>query len=158
MAGLAKATARPKTKTKTKPTPPDKASLAEGQLESVYADLVRIMKRHAPPFRADIACMNGGKKSFQLTVPKPVAVPGAYGGKPVDLQMAAVILQKDFVGFYLMCIYMNDPEKKKLSPALLKLLKGKTCFHVKKLDDGLRKDIAAALVMGAKNYRERGWV
>ena len=98
------------------------------------------------------------KRSFQLTVPKPVAVAGAYGGKPVDLQMAAAILQKGYVGFYLMCIYMNDATKKKLSPALLKLLKGKTCFHVKALDDGLRNDIAAALEVGTKVYRERGWL
>jgi len=87
-------------------------------------------------------------------VPKPVAIPGAYGGKPVDLQMAAVIL--GYVGFYLMCIYMNEGTKKKLSPALLKLLKGKTCFHVKTLDDGLRKDIQVALGLGTKVYRERG--
>ncbi len=127
-------------------------------LEGVYEELVGIMKRHAAPFRTDIACMSGEKKSFQLTVPKPVAVPGAYGGKPVDLQMAAAILQKGYVGFYLMCIYMNEAARKKLSPRLLKLLKGKTCFHVKKLDDGLRKDIAAALELGTKVYKERGWV
>jgi hypothetical protein len=147
------APARAKNKSAVKP----KRTLLEAPLESVYEELVEMMLRHAPPFRTDIACMSGGKKSFQLTVPKPVAIPGAYGGKPVDLQMAATILQKDFVGFYLMCIYMNAAMKKKLSPALLKLLKGKTCFHVKKLDDGLRKDIAAALELGEKAYRERGW-
>ncbi len=146
------APARAKNKSAVKP----KRTLVEAPLESVYEELVEMMLRHAPPFRTDIACMSGGKKSFQLTVPKSVAIPGAYGGKPVDLQMAATILQKDFVGFYLMCIYMNDAMKK-LSPALLKLLKGKTCFHVKKLDDGLRKDIAAALELGEKAYRERGW-
>ncbi len=127
-------------------------------LESVYLEVEKLLMKHAPPFRTDVACMSGGKKSLQLTVPKPVAIPGAYGGKPVDLMMAAVILQKDFVGFYLMCIYMNDVVKKKLSPALLKLLKGKTCFHVKKLDDGLRKDIAAALELGTKSYKARGWM
>jgi hypothetical protein len=72
--------------------------------------------------------------------------------------MAAVILQKDFVGFYLHYIYMNDELKKQVSPSLLKLLKGKTCFHVKELDDGLRKDITAALELGTKVYRARGWM
>jgi len=119
---------------------------------------VKILQRHAPPFRTDVPCMSGGKPSFQLTVPKPVAIPGAYGGKPVDLQMAAVILQKGYVGFYLMCIDMNDATKKKLSPALLKLLEGKTCFQVKTLDDGQRKDIQAALGLGTKVYRERAWL
>ncbi|HXX99677.1 MAG TPA: hypothetical protein VEI54_02080 [Candidatus Limnocylindrales bacterium] len=135
-----------------------KTSSGAESLESVYEELVGMMKRHAPPFRTDLPCVSGKKKGCQLAVPKPVAVPGAYGGKPVNLQMAAVILQKGYVGFYLMCIYMNDGVKKKLSPALLKLLQGKTCFHVKKLDDGLRKDIAAALEMAEKDYRERGWI
>ena len=98
------------------------------------------------------------KFSVQLVVPRPVAIPGAYGGKPVDLQMAAAILQKGYVGFYLMCIYMNDKAKQQISPALLKLLKGKTCFHVKALDDGLKKDVEAALVLGTKAYQERGWL
>jgi len=148
----AKSKSKAKSKAKTKNAP------ADAPLEIVYEELVEMMMRHAPPFRTDIVCMSGGKKSFQLTVPKPVAVPGVYGGKPVDLQMAAAILQKDFVGFYLMCLYMNDALKKKLSPALLKLLKGKTCFHLKRLDDGLRKNIAAALELGKKSYSARGWM
>jgi hypothetical protein len=102
--------------------------------------------------------MSEGKTSFQLTVPKPVTIPGSYGGKPVPVQLAAAILQKGYVGFYLMCIYMSDEHKKKLSTNLLKLLKGKTCLHVKKLDDGMRKDIEAALELGTKVYKERGWL
>ena len=85
-------------------------------------------------------------------------IPGAYGGKPVELQFAAAILQKGYVGFYLMCIYMDEAAKKRLSPALRKLLKGKTCFQLKALDEGLEKDIEAALSLGTKAYRERGWV
>ena len=139
---------------KAKPKPASNAA----SLEAVYDELVAIMKRHSPPFRTDVPLVVRNKKAFQLTVPKPVAIPGAYGGKPVNLQMAGVILQKGYVGFYLMCIYMSDAAKKKISPALLKLLQGKTCFHIKHLDDGLRKDIEAALQLGAKSYRERGWL
>ncbi len=135
-----------------------KPKAAEDALEGAYHELVTILKRHAPPFRSDLPLVVTNKKAFQLTVPKPVSIPGAYGGKPVDLQMAAAILQKGYVGFYLMCIYMNDAAKKKLSPSLLKLLKGKTCFQVKSLDDGLRKDIQTALEMGTESYRERGWI
>jgi hypothetical protein len=63
--------------------------MVEASLEGGYEALVKIPRRHAPPFRTDIPCMSGGKPSFQLTTPKPVAIPSAYGGKPVDLQMAA---------------------------------------------------------------------
>ena len=135
-----------------------KTASPDDSLEKVFDQLVALMARHAPPFRTDVPCMAGGKKSFQLTVPKPVAVPGAYGGKPVDLQLAAAILQKGYVGFYLMCVYMNGTAKKKLSPALLKLLKGKSCFHLKKMDAALLKDIQDALAISVEVYKERGWV
>ncbi len=129
-----------------------------GSLENVYSEIEAILKRHAPPFRTDVPCMSGGKKSFQLSVPKPVVIPGSYGGKPVPVQLAALILQKGYVGLYLMCVYMNKEAQKKMPPNLMKLLKGKSCFHVKKLDDGLRADIETALVMGTAAYRERGWL
>jgi len=133
------------------------AKAKEAPLAAVYQELAKLLKRHSPPFKI---CDAGarGKSSLQLTVPKPVAIPGAYGGKPIDLMLAAAILQKGYVGFYLMCVYMNAETKKKLSPSLLKLLKGKSCFHVKKLDEGLKKDIEAALELGTKLYKERGWV
>jgi hypothetical protein len=47
---------------------------------------------------------------------------------------------------------------KKIPPALLRSLKGKTCFHLKQLDDGLRRDIEAALEVGTKSYKDRGWL
>ncbi|HET7107780.1 MAG TPA: hypothetical protein VFI38_13300 [Candidatus Acidoferrum sp.] len=147
--------ARNKLKSSSKPQ--NKKQPQGDSLESVYERVSELLARHAPPFRfQDLGVRN--KKSVQLVVPKPVAIPGAYSGKPVDLQFAAAILQKGYVGFYLMCIYMNDPVKKKISPALLKLLKGKTCFYVKHLDASLEKDIVAALEESMKYYREKGWV
>jgi len=126
-------------------------------LDSIYSEIEGILKRHAPPFLfKDLGVRN--KKSAHITVPKPVAVPGAYGGKPVFRPLAAVILQKGYVGFYFMCVHGNDEVRKQLSPAFLKLLKGKSCFHVKKLDDGLRADIEAALQLGTKAYKDRGWL
>lgn len=148
---MKKAAASPK-KTQKRTSAP-----AGESLENIFEKLKGILARHAPPFKlCDAGARN--KYSVQLVVPKPVAIPGAYGGKPVNVQLAAAILQKGYVGFYLMCIYMDERAKKELSPELLKLLKGKTCFHVKKLDEGLEKDVEAALVLGAKAYKERGWV
>jgi hypothetical protein len=145
------------TPAKTKLTKP-KADATDSPLEGVYEELVKIMKRHAPPFRADLPLNVREKRAFQLTVPKPVAVPGAYGGKPVNLQLSAAILQKGYVGFYLMCMHTHEGAKKKIPPELLKLLKGKTCFHLKRLDDGLRRNIESALEVGAQSYKDRGWL
>ena len=129
-------------------------------LETVFKKLHRLLLAHIPPFKpgGDEQGMFRGKKDFHLVVPKAVVVPGAYGGKPTKLCMASFVMQKGYVGFYFMPIYMNATVQATLSPALLKLLKGKTCFHVKKLDATLLADIGAALTLGTKCYRERGWV
>jgi hypothetical protein len=146
------AKAKPKTRAQTKAPVQD-----AGSLEGVYSEIESILKRHAPPFRfEDLGVRN--KKSAHITVPKPVVVPGSYGGKPVPVPLAAVILQKGYVGLYLMCVYMNNEAQKKPSPNLMKLLQGKSCFHVKKLDDGLRDDIEVALELGTKAYKDRGWL
>jgi len=150
------AKAKPATKAQAKGQTKTPASAATS-LETIYFEIEAILKRHAPPFLfQEVGVQN--KKNAQITVPKPVVIPGAYGGKPVSVQLAAVILQKGYVGLYLMCIYMNDEAKKKLSPNLMKLLQGKNCFRVKKLDDGPRADIEAALQLGTKAYKDRGWL
>ena len=139
---------RSKTRTKTK---------TGESLESIFHELKGMLAQHAPPFKLCEMQM-GKKKGVQLVVPKPVVIPGSYAGKPVNAQLAAAIIQKDFVGFYYMCMYMNEEVKKKLSPALLKLLKGKACFHVTALDGGLRRDIEAALELGTRACRRHGWL
>lgn len=51
------------------------------------------------------------------------------------------------------------PERKELfAPELLALLKGKSCFHIKRLDDDLVRQIRDALGEGRRLYEERGWV
>jgi hypothetical protein len=131
----------------------------DASLELVFEKLRRLLRKHVPPFRegGDEQGMFRGKKNYHLVVPKAVAVPGAYGGKPTDLCMASLVVQKGYVGFYFMPIYMNPALQDKLAPELMKLLKGKTCFHIKTLDATLLADIDAALVLGAKAFRERGW-
>jgi hypothetical protein len=126
-------------------------------LVTVFDGLQKLLSRYAPPFKARGGKIPG-KLDFKLTIPRAVSVAGAYGGKPVELEFAAIIVQKAFVGFYFMPVYMNSALKKKLSPALAKLLKGKACFHVKLLDASLLKDIEAALNEGMKTYKARGWL
>jgi len=91
-------------------------------------------------------------------IPKAVVVPGVYESKPAEVGLAAIILQKGYGGFYFMPIYIEPALKKKLPPPLAKLLQGKTCFHIKKLDDDLLKHIETALDEGVENYKRRGWL
>ena len=113
-------------------------SVREGakDLTAVFDEVQGMMAEYVPPFKAGGGQIRA-KRDYHLVVPKPVVISAnAYGGKPYSAAMASLILQKDFVGFYYMPVYMEPGVKKKLAPELVKLLKGKSCFHVKEFDGG----------------------
>ena len=103
-------------------------------LGPIYDTLEKLLSSFAPPLEVFSRKIRN-KRDMALRVPKPVSIGKAYGGKPVQVDLAALILQKDYVGFYFMPAYVDPNLRKKLAPALMKLLKGQTCFHVKQLDD-----------------------
>ena len=79
------------------------------------------------------------------------------GKKYPELCFASLLVQKGYVGFYFFPMYLNTALKQKISPALLRCLKGKTCFHIKKNDPGLFKQIQDALDAGLDFFSSRGW-
>jgi len=80
------------------------------------------------------------------------------GRKRKEVYFAGLIIQSSYVGFYFMPIYADTSLKDVFGKELLALLKGKSCFHIKKLDAALEKQIAHALKKGYALYKERGWV
>ncbi len=77
--------------------------------------------------------------------------------KPQATYVSGIIKQKDFVGFYSMPIY-SHPNSFVLSPELKKALKGKSCFHVKKLNPELLSELETVLKNGIELYRKEGWI
>lgn len=80
------------------------------------------------------------------------------GRKRNEIQFAAIMIHKNHVGFYFMPVYAEPEMKEFFDPAMLKLLKGKSCFHIKELDDVLLNHIEDALAEGYRLYKEKGWV
>ncbi len=80
------------------------------------------------------------------------------GRKRKEVYFAGLIIRKDYVGLYYMPVSTEPEIKAMFNPSLLKLLKGKSCFHIKKLDDILLRQISEALVIGFKLYKQNGWV
>jgi len=149
-----KTTAKPKAKKATGRTAPRKTGT---DLREVYGALGRILSLFAPPLRL-VVTGNSAKPQTKLTVPAPVVVPGAYSGKPVDLEVAAIIPQSASVGFYLMPLYVQPALRSKISPTLLKFLKGKSCFHITSIEPPILDDVRNAIELGTKLYSERGWL
>ncbi len=117
----------------------------------IYLSLKPLLQRYCPPL---IAKVEDGKR-FDLWSIKDIVIEGR---KRKEVFFASIIIQKAYVGFYFMPVY-TDPEMKDLFPsALLSLLKGKSCFHIKQLDYELFNQIRIALDDGFALYTSRGWV
>lgn len=80
------------------------------------------------------------------------------GRRRKELFFAGIRRQKSFVGFYFFPIYCLPDLSSSLAPGLLRLLKGKSCFHLQSLDGGLDAHIREALTLGLDSYRDRGWI
>jgi hypothetical protein len=121
------------------------------QLLDIFNRLKPELKAYEPPFVARIDI----EGRYDLWSEGNFEV---LGKERTEVAFAALIIQSSYVGFYFMPIY-NKPEIGDVfSPELMKLLKGKSCFHVKHLDDKLLEDIRKALRRGYELYEERGWV
>jgi hypothetical protein len=119
--------------------------------EEIFNPIKTLMQAYVPPLTAKM----DDESHFDLWSIKDLTIEGR---KRKEVYLAGLIIQKSYVGFYYMPIYAN-PELKKVFPAeLLKLLKGKSCFHIKKLDDILLEQIRAVLKTGFEVYQERGWI
>jgi len=80
------------------------------------------------------------------------------GKKRNGVYFAAVMIKKNFVGFYLMTIYAQPRLVQELGPDLKKRLKGKSCFQITKTDKAILAQIKKALADGQKCYKKLGWV
>lgn len=79
------------------------------------------------------------------------------GKKMNEMFFAGLTIQKNFVGFYFMPIYCYPEKFSDLSPDLKKALKGKSCFHLKKIDPELMKSMKSILNKGHRIYIENAW-
>jgi hypothetical protein len=110
-----------------------------------------MMQVYQPPLVAKL----DDSSHFDLWSLKDVEIDGR---KRQEVFFAAVIIQKGYVGFYFMPVYAAPAMSSVFKPELLKRLKGKSCFHLKSLDQALAGQITSALKAGFELYQQRGWV
>ncbi len=78
------------------------------------------------------------------------------GKQKVDgFYFASIMPKPKDIRFYFFPLYTHV-DAFKLSPDLQKMLKGKTCFHIKQLNDDLKVEIRAMIEAGVKIFQEQG--
>ncbi len=120
-------------------------------LSTIFQSLKDLLSPYAPPL---VPKMDDASH-YDLWSIKDLVIGGR---KRKEVYFAGLIIQKGYVGFYFMPVYADTDLKAVFAPELLKLLKGKSCFHIKKLDPTLLDQIKSALQIGFEVYQARGWV
>jgi len=120
-------------------------------LQAVFTAIKKEMAAYQPPLQPK----TDTEQYYDLWSFKDLIIEGR---KRKEVFFAGTIIQNGYVGFYFMPVYAEPRVKGLFKPELLKLLKGKSCFHVKSLDDELATQIRQALADGFEIYKKRGWV
>ncbi len=126
--------------------------MTDAAKQAIFTQLRIILLQYSPPYHPRMR----GDKGIDLWAE------GTYefmGKTRSEMFFASAIIMGDYVGFYFMPIYSDvESIKKVIPPRLLSMLKGKSCFHIKKWDDDLAHDVKTALKHGFAIYKARGWV
>lgn len=130
------------------------ADKSAGQPEMVII-FEQIKKMLLPYVKGSLELVGGNGGMLCLVSQQPVEI---QGRKRDELWFAGILVQKGYVGFYYMPVYAQPEMKKVFKPELLKCLKGKSCFHIKKNDPIIMTQIKESLKLGYDMYKERGWL
>lgn len=117
----------------------------------IFQQIRSVMVNFSPP----LTIIKDTEKGFEMVSNKSMVF---MGKKRDNMYFGSILIQGGFVGFYLMPIYAHPDLIQKLGPDLKKLLKGKSCFHVKKIKQDLLKQIKEAMEMGIECYRKMNFI
>ena len=110
--------------------------------------LAALLRRYAD--RLEV--VNDSRMGYYLQTKKP-----AYKKGP--LMFAAVRVGKAYVSYHLMPIYMNEPLKATISPALRKRMQGKACFNFKEMPEpALLEELRTLTEAGFRSFETAGYV
>ncbi|MFK7981836.1 MAG: hypothetical protein AB8G86_17775 [Saprospiraceae bacterium] len=112
--------------------------------------LHELLSAHTPPLQIRIQT----ETTFEVAGTKP----GMQGKQKVDGYYFATVMPKPKdARFYFYPLYTHA-EAFDLSPALKKYLKGKTCFHIKKMSTELEVEIQEMIAQGVALYVADGLI
>jgi hypothetical protein len=117
----------------------------------LFAELKKILS----PYAQRLTVRRDDPGYLELWSDKEIEIDGR---RRKDIFFCGLIIQKSYVGFYFMPLYANDDLSAVFGPELLAALKGKSCFHIKRVTPELKEQIEEALAAGWRLYEQRGWV
>lgn len=76
--------------------------------------------------------------------------------RKTDFYFGKVVINKNYVSYHLMPVYVNPKLLDDISPGLLKRMQGKSCFNFKDIDKTLFKELSNLTKRGIEFYKKNG--
>lgn len=125
-------------------------------MKTDFVEIFQTIRAGLQPYTANgFTAQVNSETNYELWSERNVSFEGR---KEAPMYFTSVKILKGYVGFYLMFLYIEPEMTAMIHPNLLKLLKGKSCFQIKKMDDTLMDQIGEALAAGLVFYKQKGWV
>jgi hypothetical protein len=128
-------------------------SAGQTALVELFEAIKKIMEPYHKKRNLILHTDTGGQAN--LVSHKPVEIKGKLRK---ELWFVSALIQKGYVGFYYTPVSTQGDLSKHFSEGFVKSLKGKSCFHIKKKDPVLLKDIEKAIQLGFDTYVLKGWI
>jgi hypothetical protein len=111
--------------------------------QQVFERLRAILK----PYEAQLSLVDDLPERYYLN--------GHYSQKyKKELFFGSAIIQKNYVSFYLMPVYMYPELRETISPELAKRMQGKSCFNFKHLDEALFDELTTLTKRGFNRFKQ----
>ena len=117
------------------------------ELQEIQQKLHLLLKSFVPPLRV--------RKESHVIFEVCGTKPAMQGKQKVDgFYFASVVPKPKDIRFYFFPIYTHPKQFETLSQAMQKCLKGKSCFHFKKMDDALINELSNMVSLGVQLYKK----
>lgn len=121
------------------------------EIEEIRNQLKILLSAYLGPLRVRV------DKETNFEVNGTIEAP--QGKKIVDgIYFSSIVPKSKDVRFYFYPAYTHPKEFENLSEELAKFKKGKSCFHVKYLNEDLEKEIKALIGKAVEVYTKEGWL
>jgi hypothetical protein len=128
-------------------------ALSNQTKEQIFEKIKSVLQKQSPP----MIVSKNTKDCFELIGNKPVP----YGSKKVmapGMYFSSVVARKSMISFYFFPMYYHLDDFKDLIPTMIKTLKGKTCFNIKKQEQVDEKELSTLLTKGIEAWKNLGYM
>lgn len=114
---------------------------------NIFKDLKNILRNYSK----ELDCTSDNAEEYYLNTKYIMS-----NKKP--LFFGAVKINKNYVSYHLMPVYINPSLLNNISDELKRRMQGKSCFNFKTIDDYMYKEISNLTEKGYKYYEGEGYV